>query len=151
VTPGFNRRDNDPSEIRFITRPFTAAISLAFMATVLTATPGLAVDPRFISSLGRLDAATRLEQICDYEAMDRISHGSGGFRPDRAKSDVVTAPDHLGDLLVGKGGAFRSAGHWYQFSFKCRASPDHLKVLSFDYRVGSMIPESKWNTYGLWR
>jgi hypothetical protein len=151
VTQRFDRRDNDPSATRLKALPFKKAAALAFMAITLAVTPVLAADPRFISNLGRLDAATRLEQICDYEAMDRISHGSGGFRPDRAKSDVVMAPEHLGDVLVGKGGAFRSAGHWYQFSFKCRASPDHLKVLSFDYHVGSIIPESKWNTYGLWR
>ncbi len=134
-----------------MTRPLAEAISLALVASALTATPGLAVDPRFISSLGRLDAATRLDQSFDYEAMDRIGHSGTGYHPDRAKSDVVTAPQHLGDLLVGTGGAFRSAGHWYQFSFKCRTAHDHLKVLSFEYKVGAIIPETKWNSYGLWR
>jgi hypothetical protein len=125
-----------------------AAIS-AFVAIAVT--PVLAADPRFIASLGRLDSQTRLEQICDYEAMTRIGGHGQPFRPDRAKSDVVTPPKHLGDTLIGNGGAFRSEGHWYQFSFSCKASPDHLKVLSFSYQVGAMIPEAKWDSYGLWR
>ncbi|WP_213775941.1 DUF930 domain-containing protein [Bradyrhizobium sp. dw_78] len=125
------------------------ALTCLFATAALT--PALAADPRFIASLKHLDPQVRLEQICDYEAMNRIGHGNSGFSPDRAKSDVMSAPRHLGDLLVGTGGAFRSAGNWYRFSFKCQASPDHLKVLSFEYQVGSIIPESKWNSYGLWR
>jgi hypothetical protein len=125
-----------------------AAISI--LATIAV-TPVLAADARFIASLGRLDSQTRLEQICDYEAMTRIGSRGQAFRPDRAKSNVVTPPRHLGDTLIGTGGAFRSEGRWYQFSFTCKASPDHLSVLSFSYQVGAIIPEAKWDAYGLWR
>jgi hypothetical protein len=125
-----------------------AAISI--LATIAV-TPVLAADARFIASLGRLDSQTRLEQICDYEAMTRIGSRGRAFRPDRAKSNVVTPPRHLGDTLIGTGGAFRSEGRWYQFSFTCKASPDHLSVLSFSYLVGAIIPEAKWDAYGLWR
>jgi hypothetical protein len=127
------------------------SVVLTSIFVTMAVTPVIAADPRFIASLGRLDPQTRLEQICDYEAMNRIGRSGEAFRPDRAKSDVVTSPRHLGDTLVGAGAAFRSQGRWYQFSFHCKASPDHLKVLSFDYRVGEIIPEAKWNTYGLWR
>ncbi|SDS03151.1 DUF930 domain-containing protein [Bradyrhizobium canariense] len=126
-------------------------IGLASVFVTIAVAPVLAADARFVASLGRLDPQTRLEQICDYEAMDRIGHSGTGYHPDRAKSDVMTAPQHLGDLLVGTGAAFRSDGHWYQFSFKCRTARDHLKVLSFEYKVGAIIPETKWNSYGLWR
>jgi len=127
------------------------ALILSSVFAAVSVTPLLAADAKFIASLRHLDPQVRLEQICDLEAMNRIGRSGQGLSPDRAKSDVVTAPRHLGDLLVGSGGAFRSDGHWYQFSFKCQASPDHLRVLSFEYRVGTMIPEAKWNAYGLWR
>jgi hypothetical protein len=126
-------------------------VALTSIFVTVAVTPLIAADARFIASLGRLDPQMRLEQICDYEAMKRIGRRGQAFHPDRAKSDVVTPPRHLGDILIGAGGAFRSQGRWYQFSFTCKASPDHLRVLSFDYRVGEMIPEAKWNTYGLWR
>jgi hypothetical protein len=112
------------------------SVVLTSLFVTIALTPAIAADPRFIASLSHLDPQTRLEQICDYEAMNRIGRSGQAFRPDRAKSDVVTSPRHLGDTLVGSGGAFRSKGQWYQFSFSCKASPDHLKVLSFDYHVG---------------
>jgi hypothetical protein len=56
-----------------------------------------------------------------------------------------------GHTVTGKGGAFRSKGRWYSFSFTCKATPDHMKVLSFGYKIGEPIPESKWTALGLWR
>lgn len=120
------------------------ALGLAVLAS-----PAHAVDPRFLASLSRLDSATRLEQICDYEAMTRISQGVAGV--DRAKSNVLSNPQHLGDTLIAKGAAFRAGGKWYQVTFTCKATPDHKAVVSFAYKVGAMIPPTKWQTYGLWR
>jgi len=48
------------------------------------------------------------------------------------------------------GAAFRNQGQWYQFSFTCKRTPDHLGVVSFSYEIGQLIPESKWADYGLW-
>ena len=110
-----------------------------------------AADPRFIASLARLDPQTRLEQICDYEAMNRIGDAANGFHPDRAKSYVITPPKHLGDTLVARGAAFRSSGRWYQVAFTCKASPDHTRVLSFTSKIGAPIPEAQWPAYGLWK
>ena len=83
--------------------------------------------------------------------MERITRETPRFRPDRAKSYVTSAPNHLGDTLQARGAAFRSRGEWYGLSFVCKASSDHLKVLAFDYQVGKLIPEFDWPTYGLWR
>ena len=115
------------------------------LALLLLASPAFAIDAGFLASLSRLDPETRLEQICDLEAMSRIG------KADRAKSDVVSHPIHSGNTLIASGGAFRQKGKWYQFSFVCKATPDHLKVTSFTYKVGELIPEEKWARYGLWR
>ena len=121
--------------------------------------PALAVIPLVIaspcladfqSSLSRLDPQTRLEQVCDLEVMARIRR-TGRYTPDRAKSFVISEPQMLGHTLVAKGAAFRSGGKWYELFFICKASSDHLKVLSIDYRIGELIPESKWGGYGLWK
>jgi hypothetical protein len=124
---------------------------LLICASVLTVmTSADAADSRFIASLGKLDPQTRLEQVCDLAAVNHIGLNGKLPKPDRAKSNVITPPRHHGDTIEGTGGAFRSGGKWYAFSFKCRASPDHLNVLSFTYRAGAMIPKSKWPEYGLW-
>ena len=132
-------------------------VALKYALLVLAAVPALwaapaaAVDARFYNSLKRLDPDTRLEQVCDIEAMNRIDRDPTPYHPDRAKSDVLSTPRHVGDTVKGNGGAFRSKGQWYQFSFVCKASPDRLKILSFDYKIGERIPEHKWDHYGLWR
>lgn len=125
------------------------AIVLILMA--LATTPSLAMDARFAASLKKLDPETRLEQVCDLEAMTRIDRDSTPYHPDRAKTDVVSTPKHVGDMVKGSGGAFRSKGHWYSFSFECKGTPDHMKVLAFSYKIGELIPESKWAALGLWR
>lgn len=109
------------------------------------------MDPRFAASLKKLDPQTRLEQVCDLEAMSRIDRDANPYHPDRAKTDVISHPVHADDTVTGKGGAFRSKGRWYSFSFACKGSADHMKVLSFNYKIGEVIPESKWAALGLWR
>lgn len=118
---------------------------------LLPATSVSAMDARFAASLKKLDPQTRLEQVCDLEAMSRIGRDAKTYRPDRAKTDVVSHPVHSGHTVTGKGGAFRSKGRWYAFSFTCKGTPDHMTVLSFSYKIGEPIPESKWAALGLWR
>jgi hypothetical protein len=122
---------------------------LFLLVLLVLVAPAHALDARFAASLGKLDPKTRLEQVCDLEAMRKI--GQGGTRVDRAKSDVITSPQHLGDTLVAKGAAFRAGGKWYQVAFTCKATPDHKTVLDFTYKTGAAIPAAKWPAYGLWK
>ena len=109
-----------------------------------------AVEARFQSALGRLDPQTRLEQVCDLEAMKRIKQEKK-LPADRAQGAASAEPKTEGHTLTAKGGAFRTKGAWYELAFVCQASPDHMKVLSFEYQTGKAIPESKWEDFGLWR
>jgi len=52
--------------------------------------------------------------------------------------------------MSGTGGAFKSKGQWYQFSFTCRTSPDHMQVQSFSYQIDGPIPQEQWEKSGLW-
>lgn len=109
-----------------------------------------AMDLRVRAALMRIEPATRLEQVCDLEAMRQISLLQG-FKVDRAKSDILVPPRHQGDIIEASGAAFRSNGKWYAFSFTCKGSPDHLRVLSFEYKLGSPIASARWAELGLWR
>ena len=122
-----------------------------FAVALGTTAPCSAMDSRTYASLRRLDPDLRIEQVCDLAAMERIHKERQELRPDRAKSDVISHPLHMGDTLRADGGAFRSNGSWYKLSFVCKTSPDHLKVTSFNYEIGKLIPESRWGDYGLWR
>ncbi len=120
------------------------------LAPLLLALPA-AAESRFEASLKNIDPSERLEQICDYAAVENIGREKRLYRPERAMIDPLSPAQVSGDTMQGIGGAFRSRGKWYQFSFTCQASPDRLKILHFEYRVGEAIPEDKWDGLGLWR
>jgi hypothetical protein len=101
-------------------------------------------------SLARLDPLTRLEQICSIEALVRVDHDNNPYRPDRAVIYALSKPQIDGDTLSGEGGALRSQGKWYQFSFRCQSTADHMHVTKFTYKLGKAIPQDKWQAYGLW-
>ena len=110
----------------------------------------VSAEAKFQTALGRLDPQTRLEQVCDLEAMKRVKRDKK-FPADRAQGAASAEPKTANHTLTATGGAFRSKGAWYELSFVCQASPDHRKVLSFEYQTGKAIPESKWEDYGLWK
>jgi hypothetical protein len=122
-----------------------------FGAFVFIAADSSAADSRFERSLRRLDPITRLEQVCDYTAMTEINHARNPFHPDRVVGNATLKTRINGDMVKAEGGAFRSRGKWYELSYTCKATPDHMKVVSFDYRIGPEIPQEKWAAYELWR
>jgi hypothetical protein len=107
-------------------------------------------DPRFYASLSRLDPATRLDQVCDYEAMQRIAADKNPYHPDRLKADVTANPQQTSNSVTTTGAAFRSGKRWYSLSYTCRTDASHLKVTYFAYHIGKEIPKSEWTKDGLW-
>jgi uncharacterized protein DUF930 len=127
------------------------AFGLAVVAATVMAAAAAAADGRFERSLEMLAPAERLEQLCDYTAMMRIRTERKEFRPDRAVANAMAEPRANGDTLEVTGGAFRSKKKWYTLSYRCTSTPDHLKVVAFNYTVGEEIPEAKWASFGLWQ
>ena len=125
-------------------------LALTICAIPLMAGTAAAVDGRFERSLRKLAPTDRLEQLCDYMAMQRIRQEHRPFRPDRAVAGAEKQPNISADTIVAKGGAFRSRGKWYALSYSCTADVEHLKVLAFKFAIGGEIPEAKWASYGLW-
>ncbi|MGE5852405.1 MAG: DUF930 domain-containing protein, partial [Deltaproteobacteria bacterium] len=112
------------------------AFGLAVVAATVMAAAAAAADGRFERSLEMLAPAERLEQLCDYTAMTRIRTERKEFRPDRAVANAMAEPRATGDTLEVTGGAFRSKKKWYTLSYRCTSTPDHLKVVAFNYTVG---------------
>ena len=99
--------------------------------------------------LMQLDPDARFEQICDLEAAKRIGTEKP-YRPERAIVSALREPKVAATTMSGSGGAFKSKGQWYQFSFNCQTSPDHMQVQSFSYQIGEPIPPEQWEKSGLW-
>lgn len=131
-----------------------SVVASLFVALILFSGPAAASDKRqknLENILKRMDPATRLEQVCDAAAMQVIARDHREFRIDRSVVSALEEPRAKGDTLSGKGAAFRSKGKWYQYSFTCNASPDRLRVISFEYKIGEEIPEARWSQHGLYQ
>jgi hypothetical protein len=115
---------------------------------LVLAGPSFAADDKFERSLKMLDPVDRLEQLCDYTAMQAIRKDHSPYRPDRAVAG--NEPHIKGDTIEAKVGAFRSKKKWYALSYICTAAPDHLSVTTFHYKIGDEIPEASWSSLGLW-
>lgn len=124
-------------------------IALSALVAAATAAPLHAETSRFDRSLQHLDPMTRMEQVCAAETMTRVSRDDNPYKPDRAIIYALGSPKREGDTVTGNGGAFRSQGKWYQYSFVCMTTPDHTRVSSFSYKIRGPVPESSWESHGL--
>lgn len=123
---------------------------LAALASVTLALPAHAMDAALRAGLLKLDPETRLEQRCDAEVLDRISHDDHKYKADRVVAYAFATPEMKADVIRSPGAAFRSKGQWYRLKFKCETAPDHMEVLQFRYRIGDEIPEADWAKYNLY-
>lgn len=123
--------------------------ALALGAAILFPIQAMAADARFERSLKMLDPGARLEQLCDYAAMTSIKQDRREYRPDRAIANARAEPRVAGHTIEATGAAFRSRKKWYALSYSCAADAEHMKVLSFRYKIGDEIPESNWAAYNL--
>ena len=123
---------------------------LAVLASVTLAWPVHAMDAALRAGLLKLDPQTRLEQRCDAEVLDRISHDDRKYKADRVVAYAFATPEMMADAIRSPGAAFRSKGQWYRLKFKCETAPDHMEVLQFRYRIGDEIPEADWAKYNLY-
>jgi hypothetical protein len=126
-------------------------VRLALTSAVLIhcAVPAIANDARVKRMLRQLDPDARFEQVCDLEAMKRIGKDRT-YRPERSIVGALETPKVVNSTMSGNGGAFKSKGQWYQFSFKCETTEDHMKVQAFSFQIGEPIPQEKWEPHGLW-
>ena len=116
----------------------------------LGTSPALAIDARLRSQLEKLTPEERLEQRCDMEAMDQISGGKGGFRPDKVIAYAFGDPKLDGTTLKTKGAVFRSEGEWYRLAYKCEGSDDRLEVNAFKFKIGNVVPREDWAAHYLY-
>ncbi len=123
------------------------AYTLIFAATF---SPALAMDQSLVRQFEKLDPQTRLEQRCDTEAMERINADKSTFKPDKVIAYTFAEPVVKEDKMKAPGAVFRSKGEWYKLKFKCRTDTEHLDVLSFEYKIGELVPHESWDEFYLY-
>ncbi|WP_189521767.1 MULTISPECIES: DUF930 domain-containing protein [unclassified Mesorhizobium] len=130
--------------------PPMKTLCMMAIASLTLAFPASAMDNALRSGLMKLDPQTRLEQRCDAEVLDRITHDDRKFKADRVVAYAFATPEMSADAIRSPGAAFRSRGQWYRLKFKCQTGPDHMEVLQLRYRIGDEIPQADWPKYNLY-
>ena len=129
-----------------ILSPFAAHLLALGVVTILIATTGtsMAFTALEKAELEKLDPATRLEQRCDVEAMERISREQKKFSVDKVLAYAFSDPVAGKNSIRSDGAAFRSNDHWYKLAFVCKTDDEHINIYSFHYKIGEEVPESDW-------
>ncbi|MDQ0394001.1 DUF930 domain-containing protein [Labrys monachus] len=122
---------------------------IAALAVVSVAPATARNNNKTEASLAKLAPSDRFQQVCDIALMEKLRHEKRAYRPDSVIAYALDDPSISGDTLHGDGGAFRSHGVWYQYSFTCAATPDRMRVLSLEYTVGEAVPRNEWDAHGL--
>jgi hypothetical protein len=120
----------------------TASIAIVIAALVIPTSSYAAKsnDEQMLS----LDPQTRIEQRCDARAMGVIGREHHDFRPDEFVAYAFADPVIHGHAIVATGGAIRSRGAWYHVAYHCDTSDNGLRIQSFNYTLGGMVPRQQW-------
>ncbi|MBN9044902.1 MAG: DUF930 domain-containing protein [Rhizobiales bacterium] len=129
------------------------SVPLSFFACVLplalASLPAAAMNRSEKKQLEKLDPATRLEQRCDVEAMERITREERRYSVDKVLAYAFADPVAQGNSLRADGAAFRSREHWYKLAYDCNTDDEHVRILSFRYRIGDEVPKNEWDQHYL--
>jgi len=125
-------------------------LSLVIMSVAVSVSaPSMAMTALEKAQLEKLDPATRLEQRCDVEAMERISKDERKFSVDKVLAYAFSDPVAAHNTIKAGGAAFRSREHWYKLAFVCKTDDEHINVVSFDYDIGDEVPQDQWDKHYL--
>ena len=126
-----------------------ASALAGFLSFGLVVFPSFAMNASEKAQLEKLDPATRLEQRCDVEAMERITREQGKFSVDKVLAYAFSDPVTKKNSIKADGAAFRSREHWYGLSFVCKTDQDHINIVSFRYDIGDEVPQDQWDRHYL--
>jgi hypothetical protein len=125
-------------------------VALCAMLTVTCAQAArLKHHPDESSQLMALELETRMEQRCNGQASTAAMRDHKLSAPDEIVA-YAYGDDHIrGTTVEAPGAAIRDGGHWYHLSYACQTTPDGLGIVSFQYRVGPLIPKEEWAAHQL--
>jgi hypothetical protein len=109
-------------------------------------------DPRnrkIVATLQRLEPQTRLEQICNLEAILQINQLYPDYAVDFVSAYATEAAVRSGATLLAHGAAFHGAGRWRRLAFECQVAANQRDVASLKFKIGEPIPTDQWSDLNL--
>ena len=95
-------------------------------------------------SLKHLEPQTRLQQVCNLEAILQINRQYDQYAVDFVIAYATQAVVRKGDAIIAHGAAFHSNGQWYNLAFECQMSVNHRDVAHLKFKLGDAIPGDQW-------
>lgn len=104
---------------------------------------------KMLAELDGIHGDTRLEQLCNIEAMAQIAKAYPTLRAAKVVA-YAAGPVRAGaGMLEATRGAVETAEGWYRLTYRCALTPDRRSVKGFDLTIGNAIPRSLWERYNL--
>lgn len=117
---------------------FPVALALA-ASMALFSSVGVSASP----SYNDMPPMEQLEQRCDVEAMERLD-------ADKVIAYTFAQPEYTSTSVSAPGAVFRKNSKWYRLSYQCETKDDLRTILSFNMKVGEIIPREDWQRYYLY-
>lgn len=99
---------------------------------------GATGDAPATTAMGDVPRNERASLLCASELQQQLLDAS--YFP----KWVPSVPLKAGNTVDGSDVAFSTTTTWYHLSFRCEVDTDATRVLSFNFRVGAVIPRSEW-------
>ncbi len=132
-------------------RIWSAALFVALSATAPHAASAHRKDTKEETNrqLLRLELGTRMEQRCNGRASRVTMRDNKLHAPDETTAYAFADVRVHGAFVEAPGAAIRDGGKWYHLSYKCQTTSDGLEIVSFEYKLGSLIPRNEWAAHEL--
>ncbi|WP_136620421.1 MULTISPECIES: DUF930 domain-containing protein [Mesorhizobium] len=104
---------------------------------------GATGDALATTSMDGVPRGKRAAQLCASALQQQLLDAS--YFPEL----IPSVPLRAGNILDAPDVAFRTTTTWYHLGFRCEVDTDATKVLSFNFRVGPVIPPDQWVRLGL--
>jgi hypothetical protein len=127
------------------TKGLSAWIGVAAIVLVTPAGAQTALDKR----MQALEPHTRMIQLCNLSGLETFAKDKKVGKVDRVRIDALAQPTVDSNIAQGAGGAVRTGGHWYKFSYRCVLTHDRTRATHFSYVLEREIPKAQWEKFNL--
>ncbi|SFO56697.1 protein of unknown function [Mesorhizobium sp. NFR06] len=100
--------------------------------------PGATGNALAASSMEKVPRDQRIANLCANVLNQELQ--SADYSP----KWLPTIPLKTGNVLNPPQAAFSTTTQWYDLSFRCEVDTDATRVLSFNFRVGGLVPPGEW-------
>jgi hypothetical protein len=91
-----------------------------------------------------LSGDERMVQLCNLEGLEQVRAWRKDLRPERLVAYATADLRFVRNTIRAEGAAIQNWQGWHHIRFSCVLSPDHERVVAFEFALGTPIPEDQW-------